>query len=100
MAYSTSNPPLLKVGTMSNVGNQSQLWDYFSTDAAATVDASGYITNAAGLGMRVGDLVYAHDTDATGTEVVVTLHRVVAINTNGSADLANGTTMAIATNSD
>lgn len=98
MAYSTSNPPRLVTPSFTNVSGEIGRWDYSSTDISTAVDASGYITNAKALGMKVGDIVTVVDTDAT--PVLVTTHRVLAINTDGSADLGDGTAFATSTNSD
>lgn len=98
MAYSTSNPPRLVSPSFTNVSGEISVWDYSSTDAAGTVDASGYITNAKALGMKAGDLVRVTDTDAS--PVIVTLHRVVAVNTDGSADLTDGNNHVVGTNTD
>lgn len=84
MAYSTSNPPSL-IGA--GIGGPGKIWKYESTDGATDVDADGYITNAKALGMTVGDLVFVRDTNASPT--ITTMHTVVAINSNGSADLSN-----------
>lgn len=84
MAYSTSNPPQLASTGIAGTGN---IWVYKSTDAAATVDADGYITDAKALGMKVGDLVIVHDTDAT--PYTTSLHSVSEINADGSANLTN-----------
>lgn len=88
MAYSTSSPPRLILGSIGATGIQ--LWDYRSTDAAATVDAANYITNGGSLGMRVGDLVYVTDTDAS--PVIVTVHQVSATG-DGTTDLNDLTTV-------
>jgi hypothetical protein len=98
MPYSTSNPPRLVLPSFTNVSGEIGTWDYSSTDAGSAVDASGYITNAKALGMKVGDIVRVTDTDAS--PVIVTLHRVVAINTNGSADLTDGNNFIVGTNTD
>jgi len=98
MAYSTSNPPRLTVPSFTNVSGEIGRWDYSSTDAGTAVDASGYITNARTLGMKVGDIVAVVDTDAS--PVIVTNHRVVAINTDGSADLTDGNAFIVGTNTD
>lgn len=84
MAYSTSNPPYL---VSKGIGGKGNTWRYQSTDAAATVDGDGYITNAEALGMKVYDTVEVVDTDATPP--ITTRHTVVAINADGSADLSN-----------
>lgn len=88
MAYSTSNPPRLVVGNIGSSGIQ--IWDYRSTDAAATVDAANYFTNGGSLGMRVGDIVFVTDTDAS--PVIVTMHQVSATG-DGTTDLNDLTTI-------
>lgn len=88
MAYSTSNPPKLLVQGVG--GSGPSIWSYSSTDAAATVDAANYITDGGSLGLKVGDLVYVVDTDAS--PVIVTLHQVSATG-NGTTDLNDLTTI-------
>ena len=80
------------------VGNQHPAtWSYESEDASTVVDAAGYITNASKLGMKVGDIVYVTDTNAS--PIIVTTHVVTAI-TAGAADLSDlGATLG-STNSD
>jgi len=88
MAYSTSTPPALFA---QGIGGQGpKLWQYRSTDAAATVDAANYITNGGSLGMSVSDLVYVVDTDAS--PVITTLHQVSATG-DGTTDLNDLTTI-------
>lgn len=60
MAYSTSNPPQLRIPSVGGTGPQ--FWSYESADDDATVNGAGYITNADDLGMQVGDSVYVYDT--------------------------------------
>lgn len=95
MAYSTSNPPEL---VTSNVGGSHKRWIYTSGDAAATVDASGYITNGGQLGMKVNDLVMVIDTGSN----IITEHQVITVSATapGAVDLSNGTTVGTSTNSD
>jgi hypothetical protein len=81
MAYSATNPP--RLAGQAVVGGR--IWEYRSTDAAADVDGDGYITDAVALGMKVGDLVLVHDTDAS--PYTVTIHTVGVLNADGSADL-------------
>ena len=95
MTYSVSNPPAL-TGRGSLKGDN-QEWLYRSTDAATDVRVSGYITNAAALGMRVGDTVKVVKTDAS--PIAVQLMNVVAISAAGAADLSDGTAIT-ATNTD
>lgn len=97
--YSTSAPPQMLRG--GGIGNQlPALWWYTSTDNAATVDASGYITNGGALGMKVGDEVIVEDSDAS--PVIYTIHRVVTVSATapGAVDLSNGDTRITGTNSD
>lgn len=94
MAYVTTNPPKL---ISTGIAGSGQIWEYRSTDAAATVDGSGYITDAKALGMKQGDIVFVYDTDAT--PYTMTLHSVGAINADGSADL-NTAAATSATNGD
>lgn len=85
MAYSTSNPPALLVGSFN--GTHPNVWSYKSEDGASDVDAAGYITNAEDLGMRVGDVVFVTDTNAS--PIITTTHLVSAISAAGAADLSN-----------
>ena len=98
MPYSTSNPPLLLVAGLTGSGKQ--WWTYDSTDAASVVDASGYITNGGALGMRVGDIVWVTDSDAS--PIITTTHRVISVSSTypGAVDLSNGDTLITGTNSD
>lgn len=93
MTYATSNPPKLLVSALGGVGPS--LWTYDSTDGTATIDDAGYISNAANLGMKVGDVVIATDTDASPP--AVTSHRVVSISAAGAADLSEGVALSGAT---
>ena len=90
MAYSTDNPPALAGGELTN--SVPQTWVYRSADTAATVDTDGYITNADDLGMKVGDVVYVHDT----TTPALSFHMVASVTAGGAADLldAGGTSSA------
>jgi hypothetical protein len=87
MAYDTANPPALML--QGGVGNQHPaMWSYESEDGAATVDGAGYITNAKKLGMKVGDIVYVTDTNAS--PLIVTTHIVATISAStGAADLTD-----------
>lgn len=88
MAYVTTNPPRLLCGSLD--GLAPQIWTYRSTDAAATVDANGYISNGVLLGMKVGDVVFVTDTDAVPP--ITTLHQVSA-GTSPAVDLNDLTTI-------
>lgn len=79
--YSTSNPPALMI---QRIGAGPAFWTYSSTDDDATVNGSGYITNATDLGLRVGDMVYVWDaTTPKGSQ-----HYVASISAAGAATLA------------
>ena len=80
MAYSTTAPPHLMIGS---VGNRvPNLWGYRSTDTVATAAASGYITNAVALGMRVGDFIMI--SDVSSSTALVSLGILTAVSTGGS----------------
>lgn len=100
MAYVTTNPPKLMLPRIGNTTATPQIWSYVSTDNAAAVDASGYITNARDLGMRVGDFVFVQDSDdaalLTSGHTVVT----IAAGSPGAADLSNGITLGGGSNTD
>ena len=93
MAYATSNPPFL---VSQGLGGKGRQWRYESADAGSAVDLDGYISNGKALGMQVNDLVQVVDTDTGAT----TSHVVVAVNANGSVDLADGTAIGSATDTD
>jgi ribosomal protein S11 len=86
MAYVTSNPPKLIAQALG--GGAGKLWQYRSTDAAATVDTANYFTNGGSLGMAVGDLVFVVNT--TGN--ITTLHQVSATG-DGTTDVNDLTTI-------
>lgn len=90
MAYSTSNPPRLE--TQSIAGKRR--WAYESTDDAATVRASGYITNGGQLGMKVGDTVMVTDTDAAPNDVYIMSVVTVSSTAPGAVDLTDGVELA------
>jgi hypothetical protein len=76
MAYSTSSPPIKVSEGIDSVN----LWLYQSADAAATVKAANYITNAKDLGMKVGDGIIILDTNTP----LSTLAIVSAVASTGS----------------
>jgi hypothetical protein len=81
-------------------GGAPAIWTHESTDAAALVQVSGYITDGGSRGMKVGDLVLHTDNDAspplTSTLKVVT----VSATYPGAVDLANTVALSGATNTD
>jgi len=82
MAYATTNPPQLIVPGM---GGGLALWAYASTDVHTDVDATGYFTDGAALGMRVNDTVIVTKTSAT---IGATIHTVTAVTAGGAATVA------------
>lgn len=93
MAYDSTKLNMVVAGP---IASGPRLWTHTSADTGAQAQVSGFITDAKDRGMKVGDLVYHHN---TGTDIT-SLHRVAVINANGSADLSNSTTAASGTNSD
>lgn len=88
MAYVTTNPPaLMGIGPLTGPG---KWWSYRSTDPATDVDAAGYFTNGAALGMQVGDVVVVEDTDTSNT---TTLHRVTAVSSGAATVSTTGLTI-------
>lgn len=81
MAYATTNPPKLLV---KGVGTAPSLWSYSSTDAHTDVDAAGYFTDGANLGLRVGDVMIVVDTDSA----TATIHSVATVTGINVATLA------------
>lgn len=80
MAYETSNPPKC---VLSGFGGSASIWVYTDGDAHGDVDASGYFTNGAKLGMKVGDIVFVQNT----TGYTTTLHSVSAV-ASGAATIS------------
>jgi len=97
MAYDSDGLNCL-LPSFTDGANQSSIWTYQSTDAAADVDLDGYISDGGKRGMKVDDLVYVFDTNAS--PVIVTVHRVTAVNSDLSVDLSNGDTLVTGTDSD
>ncbi|HEX5461886.1 MAG TPA: hypothetical protein VFX20_18120 [Steroidobacteraceae bacterium] len=76
MAYDTTKPPV----RMSQGIDSFTVWAYQSADAAATVKAAGYISNAKDIGMKVGDLVLIADTGTPLGSIAI----VSAVATSGA----------------
>lgn len=88
MPYSTSNPPVkIAMGTLDGTAGPA-LWAYKSTDAVTTVDNADYFTNGFALGMKVGDIVFVHDT----TTPTISTTWVKTVTTNGAASLSTSVT--------
>lgn len=56
-----------------------RLWGYGTRDSRATVTASGYVTGAAEIGLRVGDLVLVVEWDADNVQQSAYTTRVASI---------------------
>ena len=85
--------------SFTRASGQISMWSYSSTDAAADVDADGYISDGQDRGMSVDDVVFVYDSDAS--PVICTVHRVVSVSTTDrSVDLSNGDTFITGTDSD
>ena len=89
MAYLTSNPPRLMV---QGLGQSPAWWSYDSADAATVVRVTGYVTDAASLGMSVGDLVFQSD---SGAAAVAHIYTVVSVVVGGAADLSDGVAIVV-----
>lgn len=90
MAYNGANLSRM-FGTFDGTHN---VWMYVTTDAIATVNTAGYISDATDRGVKVRDVVLVMDTNAPTTSWCT----VISI-TSGAADLSDGTAIA-ETNSD
>ena len=94
MAYSNTTLRLVRDAF---AGQGPAVWSYRSSDAASAVDADGYISDGQKFGMKVGDLVEVQDTDT----YLTSMHIVASLSTSDdSVDLADGTTVGSATDSD
>lgn len=99
MAYDSDALNCL-VPSFTDTANESSVWTYQSTDGATAVDADGYISDGRKRGMKVDDVVFVTDTNAS--PVTVTVHRVTSVGTGTdySVDLSNGDTLITGTDSD
>jgi hypothetical protein len=60
MAYEVTNPPKLLVA---GIGTGPSIWVYVDADAHTDVDADGYFTDGASLGMKANDVMLVVDSD-------------------------------------
>jgi hypothetical protein len=81
MAYAITNPPICIVP---RIGSGPALWLYVSADAHGDVDAAGYFTNGADLGLVAGDFMLVNDTNVPTS----TLHQVADTTSIDAATLA------------
>lgn len=85
-------------GGQSKAGNAPQMWTYTTTDAAATVDTSGYFNSIASI-LKVGDLIY-RVTTSSGSVSTAGLHVVMSISAAGVVDVADAQAVNTGTNTD
>lgn len=90
MPYSASNPPVLL--EESSDGSVPNLWSYVSSDTHAQVASTAYFTNAANLGMKLGDLVFAAEADNGYSTATFS---VSSINGSGAATVSRGQQMGV-----
>ena len=91
MAFILEN--LNPVGGQSRRGKSSQIWSYWTLDATATVDTTGYFNNAADL-LSVGDIINRVSwTTAVGTGTISTYGtHIVNLISAGVVDVTDTTT--------
>lgn len=85
------------IGGQSKAGAAPQMWSYTTTDAAGTVDTSGYFNAVASL-LRVGDLIWRVTTSGSSVSTAG-WHVVMSISAAGVVDTSD-TTAATVTNTD
>jgi hypothetical protein len=98
MAYNTNNPPQRIRGSVD--GGVSAVWSYVSANSLTQVAAAGFITDAANLGMKVGDIVFVAENDnnyatdvfsvASITAGAASLSRSATLQTEAGAGITNG----------
>ena len=60
------------IGGMSKRGSAPQMWSYTTTDSLATMNTEGYF-NSVSDEVKVGDLIYVHDSNTPTASLVVVL---------------------------
>jgi len=61
------------------------IWNFTSTDAHATVDATDYFTDGDENGLKVGDVMFVTKSGATET---TTIHGVITVTAGGAASIS------------
>lgn len=79
MAYAASNPP----GLLMQAAAGPRVWFYQDGDGLGTVDGADYFANGDALGMKVGDLIFGTDIDASPVDGYVLV--VTAVTAGGAA---------------
>jgi hypothetical protein len=88
MAYSSTNPPQLISQQLGATPARPDTWTYASTDPVGTVVGADYISDGQKHGMKLGDVMFSHDT----TNTSVALLYVSALSTSSNAvTLVGGT---------
>lgn len=86
MAFVAADLVLMQTGKGRN------WWSYFTTDAAADVDTSGYFNNASTM-MNVGDLI--HRVTLSGSAVSTSGWHIVVSNASGVVDVSDTTALTV-----
>lgn len=84
MAYSTSNPPQLMVPS---IGAKPGIWTYRSTNTTTESLATGFFSDGAALGMKVGDFVLTVST----TGFIPALQAVSSVTASSAATVVGST---------
>lgn len=96
MAYSPSNPPTV----LSQAIAGSKIWLYRSVDAPSLVQVNGYFSDGGRLGMKVGDIVIAQDSDTSPYQTSMASVVTVSSTYPGAVDLSNMVSVGGQSNSD
>jgi hypothetical protein len=95
MAFSSTG--FQPIGGQSKAGNAPQVWSYTTTDAAATVDTSGYFNAVASL-LKVGDVIL-RVTTSSGAVSTAGQHVVMTVSAAGVVDVSDTSALTV-TNTD
>ena len=79
------------IGGMSKRGSAPQMWSYTTTDSLATMNTEGYFTSVSDE-VKVGDLIYVHDSNTPTASLVV----VLSVTAAGVVDVSDGTALSVA----
>jgi len=85
------------VGGQMKAGNAPQVFAYQTTDAAATVDSSGYFNAVASI-LKPGDIIF-RTTFSAGSPSTAGMHLVMSVSAAGVVDVADTTALTV-TNTD
>ena len=79
------------IGGMSKRGSAPQMWSNTTTDSLATMNSEGYF-NSVSAEVKVGDLIYVHDSNTPTASLVV----VLSVTAAGVVDVSDGTALSVA----